>query len=58
MLKIDTQRSFWQRVFLQSKVNGAPYLGEELPGHRWNWPKGTFLQRRLTHARREKRNLN
>ena len=43
--------SFWQLVFLQSKVNGALYHGEELPGARWEWPKDTFLQRRLQQAR-------
>ncbi|HXG53626.1 MAG TPA: hypothetical protein VNN77_19670 [candidate division Zixibacteria bacterium] len=39
--------SFWQLVFSQSKVNGAPYYGEQLPGRNWNWPTDTFLQRRL-----------
>ena len=24
--------SYWQSIFLQSKVNGAPYNGEDLPG--------------------------
>jgi len=42
--------SYWQLVFLQSKVNGATYNGEELPGRNWVWPKDTYLQRRLkTH---------
>lgn len=45
------RHSFWQRVFLQSKVNGALYFGEQLPGVRWEWPKDTFLQRRLQQAR-------
>jgi len=39
--------SYWQLVFLQSKVNGASYNGEELPGRNWEWPKNTYLQRRL-----------
>jgi hypothetical protein len=39
--------SYWQLVFLQSKVNGAPYNGEQLPGRNWEWPKDTYLQRRL-----------
>jgi len=39
--------SYWQLVFLQSKVNGASYSGEELPGRNWKWPKDTYLQRRL-----------
>lgn len=63
MLKFDTQkRSFWQRVFLQSKVNGALYWGEQLPGVRWEWPKNTYLQRRLRYVRpftsSDKRGLN
>ena len=43
--------SFWQLVFSQSKVNGAPYSGEQLQGHIWTWPKDTFLQRRMREAR-------
>ena len=39
--------SYWQLVFLQSKVNGAAYNGEELPGRNWKWPEDTYLQRRL-----------
>lgn len=63
MLKFDTQkRSFWQRVFLQSKVNGALYRGEQLPGMRWEWPKDTYLQRRLRYCRpyiiNDKRSVN
>lgn len=42
------QLSFWQLVFLQSRVNGAPYRGEELPQHQWNWPQGTYLQQRMS----------
>ena len=38
--------SFWQLVFLQSKVNGAAYRGEQLPRQNWNWPKDTYLQQR------------
>ena len=41
---IGTSR--WQRVFSQSKVNGAYYNGDELPTLPWHWPKDTFLQRR------------
>ena len=54
--------SYWQRIFLQSKVNGAAYYGEELPGRNWNWPKDTYLQRRLRKPRffqpSENSNLN
>lgn len=43
--------SFWQQVFLQSKVNGAPYHGDKLSGNNWQWPKDTYFQRRLTYLR-------
>jgi hypothetical protein len=43
--------SFWQTIFLQSKVNGAPYRGELLTGQNWSWPKNTYLQRRLRYLR-------
>jgi hypothetical protein len=43
--------SFWQLVFSQSKVNGAPYNGEQLPGRIWDWPKDTYLQRRLYESK-------
>jgi len=39
--------SYWQLVFLQSRVNGATYNGEVLPRRSWDWPKNTYLQRRL-----------
>src|SRR5262249_54202624 len=43
--------SFWQLVFAQSKVNGALYLGEQLPGGSWDWPKNTLFQRRRRRVR-------
>jgi hypothetical protein len=39
--------SYWQLIFLQSKINGAPYKGEALPAQTWDWPKDTYFQRRL-----------
>ena len=42
----------WQRIFMQSKVNGAAYQGEHLSGFNWNWPKNTYLQRRLEYLRK------
>ena len=44
-------KSFWQLVFSQSKVNGAPYFGDTLPGRTWEWPKDTYLQRRLQQSK-------
>ena len=43
--------SFWQLVFSQSKVNGGPYNGEQLPGRIWDWPKDTYLQQRLRESK-------
>jgi hypothetical protein len=52
MKSIDVNRkpTYWQLIFLNSKVNGAAYNGEGLPGHTWNWPKNTYLQSRLRRA--------
>ena len=48
----DSQKlSFWQLIFLQSKVNGTPYCGEELPRHNWDWPQETYLQHRLYYLK-------
>lgn len=47
----SSKPSYWQLIFLQSKANGANYNGEELPGRNWDWPKDTYLQRRLHQAR-------
>lgn len=43
--------SFWQAIFLQSKVNGAPCRGDQLPRHHREWPKNTYLQCRLRYVR-------
>lgn len=40
------QMSYWQVIFSQSKVNGAPYSDDVLPVCNWSWPTGTYLQRR------------
>ena len=41
--------SYWQRIFLQSKVNGGFYYGDALPQTQWFWPSNTWLQIRLNH---------
>ena len=43
--------SFWQLVFLQSKVNGATYHGEQLARQNWIWSKDTYFQQRLCRAK-------
>ena len=50
-IQFEGRNSFWQFVFLQSRVNGAPYRGEQLPLRPWNWPRNTYLQQRLKLAR-------
>lgn len=50
MVKTNFEKpSPWQLVFSQSKANGAAYRGEQLPNLSWEWPKDTYLQRRLKH---------
>jgi hypothetical protein len=45
---------FWQLVFDQSKVNGAEYFGDRLPSNSWQWPKDTFLQKRLNELKKQR----
>jgi hypothetical protein len=47
----NSKPSYWQLIFSQSKANGAPYNGEMLPGRNWDWPRDTYLQRRLQRVR-------
>ena len=44
--------NYWHMVFNQSRVNGAEYFGDRLPNNSWDWPKNTFLQRRLSELKR------
>ena len=48
----------WQLIFLQSKANGGVYHGDSLSTHSWQWPEGTWLQRRLYHLRETQRLLS
>jgi hypothetical protein len=47
--------SAWQLIFLQSKVNNGAYNGERLAAQNWDWPQGTWFQKRLHHLRRTQR---
>ena len=51
--KINVKESYTeiQRVFLNSRINGAKYDGDRLPVHPRLWPRRTFLQRRLAEIR-------
>ncbi|HXF74633.1 MAG TPA: hypothetical protein VNN13_00940 [Methylomirabilota bacterium] len=42
--------SYWQRIFSQSRVNGAQYNDGALPVFNWDWPKDTYLQRRRSRV--------
>lgn len=41
-------------IFDLAKVNGALYVGDRLPMQPWEWPKNTWLSRRLNTLRRSK----
>ena len=51
--KIDVKEPYTeiQRVFLNSRINGAKYEGDTLPVYPRRWPRRTFLQRRLAEIR-------
>jgi hypothetical protein len=46
--------NYWQLVFNQSRVNGAEYFGDQLPCNSWDWPKNTFLQKRLSELKKQR----
>jgi len=41
----------WETIFRQRKVNSGSYDGEKLPAWIWDWPRGTWFQRRLRSLR-------
>ena len=41
----------WELIFLQSRVNKSGYDGDDLPAQKWDWPRGTWFQKRLHHLR-------
>jgi hypothetical protein len=45
----EVKLSYWQLIFLQSKVNGCAYNIDELSQVNWQWPKNTWFQERLSH---------
>jgi hypothetical protein len=49
-----TNSNYWQLVFNQSRVNGAEYFGDRLPTNSWDWPKNTFLQKRLSELKKRR----
>ena len=47
--------SSWQLIFMQSKVNNGAYNGDRLFAQNWDWPKETWLQKRLRDLRKDNR---
>lgn len=45
--KDTNDKSSWELIFTQSPVNGAAYIGEHLPRWPVQWPRDTWLQRKL-----------
>jgi hypothetical protein len=41
----------WELIFQVSRVNGESYDEDRLPIQNWEWPRGTWFQRRLRHLR-------
>jgi hypothetical protein len=44
--------SYWQLIFLQSKVNRGAHDGDRLPRQNWAWPQQTWFQERLRYIRK------
>ena len=49
--------SFWQLIFLQSRVNNGAYDEDRLPAQNWDWPQGTWFQKRVHYIRKTRRNV-
>lgn len=49
--------STWQLIFVQSRANNGAYDGDQLPAQLWDWPKGTWLQERLSFVRKTQRRV-
>ena len=47
----------WELIFLQSRVNNSGYDGDDLPAQKWDWPRGTWFQKRLHHLRARDRRI-
>ena len=45
--------SYWQLIFSQSKANGCPYRDDDLPNMKWQWPRDTWFQEKLSHHLKE-----
>ena len=41
----------WRLIFLQSRANHGAYDGDRLPAQIWDWPQGTWFQKRRRYLR-------
>lgn len=58
-IRRDKRLSDMESIILNSPVNGGYYDGEKLPTQPgWEWPKGTFLERRREQLKEEKKAKN
>lgn len=44
---LPSNQTYWQQIFELSKVNGADYREDRLPLHHFDFPRNTYLQRKL-----------
>lgn len=44
----ENKISYWQLIFIKSKANGCFYHFEDFPQVKWQWPKDTWFQERLS----------
>jgi hypothetical protein len=45
----------WQLIFLQSRANHGAYDGDKLPAQIWDWPQGTWFQKRRRYLQETQR---
>lgn len=53
VLDDENKMSYWQLIFLHSRANGGFYHSEDFPQVRWQWPKDTWFQERLSQKLRD-----
>lgn len=53
MKNSDDKLTDWQMLFARSVINGADNMQDYLPQQHWDWPTGTYLQKRLAEKKRK-----
>jgi len=44
---LPSKLTYWQQIFELSKVNGADYHEDSLPVRHFDFPKNTYLQKKM-----------